>query len=268
MTALDFKRLLEEEMKAVRGSSTSTERPNKLSEKCDANHITTNTEVDLPNTSLEFLNILMTPIGTISNLLYSPNAVNEQIENALSQYISWSTSLQPWRNLRNRKLQCWGNFPIHEDNMKVEDISTPLPSWIDVLIDGLVAAGVFSEDMRPDNVLINQYQPNEGILHHTDGPAYYDRVAILSLGSDTLLSFRRKLCSASIGIEYAGDVCSVLLQQRSLFVFEKEAYSMYMHGIADEEPVQAIDSHGVCVNIPPETSSIRSVRSLSEKIHE
>lgn len=44
-----------------------------------------------------------------------------------------------------------------------------------------------------DHVLINKYEPGEGILAHKDGPLYQPFVCILSLGSSAILNFSRKI---------------------------------------------------------------------------
>eukprot|EP00601_Ochromonadales_sp_CCMP2298_P025087 CAMPEP_0173270786 /NCGR_PEP_ID=MMETSP1143-20121109/439_1 /TAXON_ID=483371 /ORGANISM="non described non described, Strain CCMP2298" /LENGTH=394 /DNA_ID=CAMNT_0014207247 /DNA_START=158 /DNA_END=1343 /DNA_ORIENTATION=- len=119
--------------------------------------------------------------------------------------------------------------------------------WLDALIDELMRLGVFSPECRPNNVLVNEYSPEEGILHHTDGPLYFHRVAVLSLGSDCVLSLRRNLSPSQIGQHFAGDVSSVVLRRRSLFVFENSAYSAHKHGI-EGAPLQVVGQNGPCAN--------------------
>jgi hypothetical protein len=99
-------------------------------------------------------------------------------------------------------------------------------------------------------VLINQYQPGEGIMHHTDGPLYHDCVVILSFGFPALMTFQPRLSSDEIGLlaakptsELPGaqptkEEVSILLQPCSLLCFSKDAYSSYLHGI------ETWDQHG------------------------
>ncbi|CAD7966368.1 unnamed protein product [Amoebophrya sp. A25] len=44
----------------------------------------------------------------------------------------------------------------------------------------------------PNHVLVNDYQPGDGIMHHEDGPLYHPVVAILSLQSCVRFEFVRK----------------------------------------------------------------------------
>ena len=114
-----------------------------------------------------------------------------------------------------------------------------LPQWLSELSTVLVNRNIFPEDLAPNHVLVNQYQPGEGIMHHTDGPLYLDRVVIISLGYPSLMSFKPRLKTENIGEDYednvercANDNCiNILLRPNSLLFFSKEAYSSWLHGI-------------------------------------
>lgn len=189
-------------------------------------------------------------IGFIPSVYYAPSVIDIEMEvNLLNIIEKTGREQKVWKQLKARRLQCWGDFPTPSMNNNELDLSAPMPRWLEQMIDSLVAEGVFATDMRPNNVLINQYNADEGIIHHTDGPAYCDKVAIISLGSECILSFRKKLSSDLIGKEFAGDVCSVVLAPRSMLIFESEAYSEYMHGIEMDQPVQVVEEHGPCINL-------------------
>ena len=64
--------------------------------------------------------------------------------------------------------------------------SYPALQW---MADALVSQGIFSKTQPPNHILVNEYHPGQGIMAHTDGPAYASRTATLSLGSDVLISF-------------------------------------------------------------------------------
>jgi len=179
-------------------------------------------------------------IGDIENLLYLPDCIDGYEETQLMQLVHrLGSEHNAWHQLRNRRLQCWGKFP---------ELTRPIPQFFEGMIDELVDSGVFQDEMRPNNILINQYSDVDGVLHHTDGPMYEDKVAIISLGSDCIMSFRKKLNSLEIGNEYAGDVCSVVLRRRSLLIFEKDLYNHYMHGIEIDQNIQVVGEYGTCIN--------------------
>lgn len=104
----------------------------------------------------------------------------------------------------------------------------PLPPWLAQLC-GLVGAATAAAAPL-NHVLVNSYQPGEGIMPHRDGGAYEPRAAILSLGSAVVFDFWRDHAHAASAELPA---LSVLLPPRSLLLFEGSAYERYMHSIDD-----------------------------------
>jgi alkylated DNA repair protein alkB family protein 6 len=88
----------------------------------------------------------------------------------------------------------------------------------------------------PNHVLINEYQPADGILPHTDGPSYEPCTATLSLGGDVVLRFaprvHRKEDPQARLTTRPTDAHAVYLSGRgSLVVFRDDAYRDYGHAI-------------------------------------
>ena len=167
------------------------------------------------------------------SVYYVPDAVTAVDETQLLACIHGNT----WQQLKTRRLQCWHDAP-----------ATPFQPWLRTLVEFLVSAGVFLPANAPNHVLINDYMPLEGIMHHTDGPAYVNRVAILSLSSSCLMTFRPRLSAEELQTSSAIDEFSVLLRPRSLLVFTDAVYSDMMHGIADSAPVETIGATCPCIN--------------------
>lgn len=97
-------------------------------------------------------------------------------------------------------------------------------------------------------------------MAHTDGPLYYPKTATLSIGNSVLLYFQKRLATHEIGqVETNPVERQVLLENKSLVVFEKEAYTNYCHGI-DDAVVLVEYASPVCLNAPPETRVTRGHR--------
>lgn len=257
MAALDFKALMRLEREKILNESKGHTTNEKIDVPCSLPTSTGSIDLTVQD-QIESKRCVMLlkgvghkePIGPIPFIYYTPTAIDMEMEEHLLNIIEMmGAGKSVWKQLKARRLQCWGSFPLPSADVNSLDLSAPMPAWLEQMIDCLVAENVFTADMRPNNVLINQYNAEEGIIHHTDGPAYHDKVAILSLGSECILSFRKKLTSDMIGKEFAGDVCSVVLAPRSLLIFEGDAYSEYMHGIEIDQPVQVVEEHGPCINI-------------------
>mmetsp|Transcript_24011 Transcript_24011/g.26280 ORF Transcript_24011/g.26280 Transcript_24011/m.26280 type:complete len:292 (+) Transcript_24011:473-1348(+) len=184
-----------------------------------------------------------------SSIYYIPNILdNEYADYLLNQINNMKDS---WTFLRTRRLQHWGKKPkdiFSRSNDKSLETSF-MPSWLDTLIDQVVERGIFSPEIRPNNVLINQYEPNEGILHHTDGPSYHNRVAIFSLESTCIMTFKPKLTAAQIGLVSDKDVLSLVLKPLSLLIFSDDLYDSFMHGIYPDEPFPVVGQIAPCVNL-------------------
>ncbi|RDX79285.1 Alpha-ketoglutarate-dependent dioxygenase alkB-like 6, partial [Mucuna pruriens] len=169
-------------------------------------------------------------VGSLPTLFYVPDFITDSDQSLLLDNI-YGAPASKWKILKNRRLQNW------------------VPPWLTNLTQKInEESGLFPSAMN--HVLINEYLPNQGIMPHQDGPAYFPVVAILSLGSPVVMDFtphaRFKLDSqddidkdsdggTEIGNKWLDDhhPFSVLLMPRSLLIFKNKAYSDYLHGIKD-----------------------------------
>ena len=103
-----------------------------------------------------------------------------------------------------------------------------LPGWLDDLCGAVSKVGNLTP--KANHVLVNHYEPGQGILPHTDGPAYSPWAAILSLGSAAVFDFWRDHAHAATGMLPA---LSLLLPPGSLLIFSEDAYQKHLHGLAD-----------------------------------
>ncbi|KAI6202695.1 VWFA domain-containing protein [Aphelenchoides besseyi] len=106
-------------------------------------------------------------------------------------------------------------------------------NWLQTIIDKLMTVkSAFSSDRRPNHVLINEYLPQQGIMPHTDGPAFYPLISTLSLGSSTCLDFYEPLQGGQKRSLEQRQIGSILLQPRSLVLIKDHAYEL-LHGIRE-----------------------------------
>ncbi|MEI7610475.1 MAG: alpha-ketoglutarate-dependent dioxygenase AlkB [Rhodospirillaceae bacterium] len=97
----------------------------------------------------------------------------------------------------------------------------PLPDWLAPLARTLAAPAFL--DAAPDQVIVNEYQPGQGIAAHVDcvlcfGP----RIAIVSLGSPCVMIFTHLHSDARH---------DVTLEERSLTLLSGAARTDWQHGI-------------------------------------
>ncbi|XP_059659503.1 alkylated DNA repair protein ALKBH6 homolog isoform X2 [Cornus florida] len=171
-------------------------------------------------------------VGSVPTLFYIPDFITDGEQDQLVNNI-YQAPLSKWKSLKNRRLQNWVPPWLTRITQRINEVSGLFPSAI-------------------NHVLINEYLPNQGIMPHQDGPAYFPVVAILSLGSPVVMDFTPhsslSLCTNQLRNSVEDKISdgasdnhhpfSLLLMPRSLLIFKDEAYSDYLHGIKDSEVQQ------------------------------
>ncbi|KAF9288736.1 Alpha-ketoglutarate-dependent dioxygenase alkB 6 [Mortierella alpina] len=181
---------------------------------------------------------------------------------------------------------CFYNFPLfHERSRGIVSaqgmIAEPLPSWLTSLIPRFQEAGVFqgldATQHDPNHCLVNEYLAGQGIMPHTDGPAYLPTVATVSLSSHCVLEFY-KIPEASEKNDQDPDGSSprindsreqepefsLLVQPRSLLVLKEDVYNKYMHGIRE---ITSDDlNRGNILNLPEAAPEVLNHPSASARV--
>jgi alkylated DNA repair dioxygenase AlkB len=164
----------------------------------------------------------------ISGLTYLPDFVEAEEEAALLAQIDAAV----WRHDLKRRVQHYGyRYDYRARTVTPADRLGDLPGWLAPLADRLWDAGWFAR--RPDQVIVNEYQPGQGISAHIDcAPCFGGTIASLSLGSPAIMRFTRP-GNAPVDLP---------LPARSLVVLSGEARYDWRHAI----PARRSDpgSHG------------------------
>ncbi|XP_047258954.1 alpha-ketoglutarate-dependent dioxygenase alkB homolog 6 isoform X2 [Capsicum annuum] len=199
-------------------------------------------------------------VGSVPTVFYIPDFITDSQHDQLLNTI-YDAPISKWKSLKNRRLQNWvalccypmAGGVVHEKGLIAQD----LPPWLTRITRRInEKSGLFPSSIN--HVLINEYLPNQGIMPHQDGPAYYPVVAILSLGSPVVIDFtphpnlsirvgtRENSVDDEISDQEAAvrNSCeqldnfhpfSIILMPRSLLIFKDMVYSDYLHGIKDSE---------------------------------
>lgn len=122
---------------------------------------------------------------TIAGLLLVPDFIDREQERRLLETVDnelWSSELK-------RRVQHYGyRYDYKSRAVRSECYLGPLPDWLAELAVGLVERGVMPE--VPDQVIVNEYMPGQGIAAHVDcPPCFGEHIASLSLGSQCLMEF-------------------------------------------------------------------------------
>lgn len=154
----------------------------------------------------------------LSGVTYIPDFISgEEQDFLLSQ-----TDQQHWLADLKRRVQHYG----YKYDYKARAVGNnaylgALPDWLSSLSKKLHHGGIFSS--APDQVIINEYMPGQGISAHIDCvPCFADTVASLSLGSSCVMEFSHPK---------TGEKKSIVLEERSLIVLSGPARYEWQHAI-------------------------------------
>lgn len=101
-------------------------------------------------------------------------------------------------------------------------IPNKIPKYLDRLIDQMVSDKII--DQRPDQVIINEYKPGEGLRPHFDRKDYYQNVIIgISLGSGTIMEFYKN--------KPVPEKKKIYIPPRSLYILKDDVRYIWKHGI-------------------------------------
>lgn len=157
----------------------------------------------------------------VEGLRFIPNFINAEEEQTLLEYID----AQPWNTSLSRRTQHYG-YEYNYTDKEAKKPTTPIPESFEYLMERLVERGVLTE--RPDQLIINEYKPGQGIAPHTDHVKYFaDGIVSISLGAPVVMDF---LLSPSGGKQIKK---SGVLTRRSALLMRGPARYKWRHGIAN-----------------------------------
>ena len=154
----------------------------------------------------------------IVGLRYISDFINREQHDELLRQID----VQPWLTDLKRRVQHYG-YRYNYKSRSVDQTMRigPLPHWVDELAGMLCNQGLMTE--KPDQVIVNEYLPGQGIANHIDCvPCFADTIISLSLGSACVMELTNKK---------TGQLVPLVLEPRSLVVLKDEARFVWTHGI-------------------------------------
>lgn len=157
-------------------------------------------------------------VSAIVGLKYIKDFIDQEKHDDLLRQVdaaSWLTDLK-------RRVQHYGYK--YDYKSRYVDYSMrigPLPAWAAELAEVLCERRLAPE--CPDQVIVNEYRPGQGIANHIDcQPCFTDTIISVSLGSPCVMDFTHK---------QTRQVIPVLLEPRSLVILQAEARYDWLHGI-------------------------------------
>lgn len=156
--------------------------------------------------------------SNIAGIGYWPGYISEAEAAALMA----EADERPWDETLKRRVQHYGyRYDYTARQVRADDCLGPLPEFLKPLINRLVADNMFRQP--PQQVIINEYLPGQGIAPHIDcAPCFGDVVASLSIGSP---------CEMTFDYPQTGRCESLSLLPQSLIVLTGDARFLWRHTI-------------------------------------
>jgi|SRR5579864_449238 len=144
---------------------------------------------------------------SIQGLSLALDYVSDSKANELLRFIN----AERWDDSMKRRVQHYGYVYDYKGYSvsKLDD----LPDFLDGLVTGYIA--------KPDQCIVNEYQPGQGIAAHTDAKIFGPTICSLSLNSPCVMDFTKDATKISI-----------VLPINSLLILTGEARYAWKHGIA------------------------------------
>ena len=153
----------------------------------------------------------------IPGLVYIQNYISL----ATGQALMDCCDMMPWNGALKRRTQHYGYaYDYRQKSVPKDHFLGCMPAWLEPLCIGLYEGGFFTE--QPNQVIINEYQPGQGIAAHIDCVrSFGGTIASLSLAAGCMMAFSRD-----------GATRSIYLEPQSLLILQGEARFYWRHGIA------------------------------------
>jgi alkylated DNA repair dioxygenase AlkB len=152
----------------------------------------------------------------VPGLFLYPNFIDEAKEAQLLNEIDSQTWIVDYL----RRLQYYGYRNELDKPYDLIKFPVSMPPLIEQLSHEIVEQGIVL--LQPDQVIINEYVPGEGIKPHKDRAYYENQICGVNLGSSCIMRFIR---GANL------EIIDVEVPRRSLYVMQDDARKKWKHGI-------------------------------------
>lgn len=156
-------------------------------------------------------------VSEIPGLFYVENFVTNKEAFDLINEIN----KKPWNLSLKRRTQHYGySYDYKSSHLNFSTITEPIPDFVKFLLPRLNEQDSL-KDYSPDQLIINEYVPGQGISAHIDRTTdFEDKICSLSLGSDAIMEFQKD-----------GVKKEVLLKENSLVILTKDSRYLWTHCI-------------------------------------
>jgi alkylated DNA repair protein alkB family protein 8 len=140
------------------------------------------------------------------------------ITSSMEEELMKEIESQKWVVDYDRRLQYYGYRNELEKPYDLIPIPVPMPPLIKQLSEQIVDRGIVA--LLPDQVIINEYLPGQGIRPHKDRNYFENQICGINLGSSCIMRFLK-----------GTEVVDIEVPRRSLYVMQDEVRYKWKHAI-------------------------------------
>lgn len=158
-------------------------------------------------------------IKLINGLEYHMNFITYSEQKKLLETID----SQIWLDDLKRRVQHYGyKYDYKRRSIDKSMLLGEIPIWCKTIGQKMQESGIIN--FMPDQVIVNEYVPGQGISNHIDcEPCFNDTIVSLSLVSSCIMQFTNK--------NNLQEIIPILLAPCSLVVLKEDSRYNWMHGI-------------------------------------
>lgn len=164
----------------------------------------------------------ITPIHTVPGLYYIENIISSDYSQQLFHYLDNEAKWSPITdNPNSRVVQHYG-YKYNYKNHTHKEMGTPIPNIFSELIQTLQKKvqelQLVDSSYSFNQVIVNNYEPSQGISKHTDIKSYGAVIGCYTIGSGATMRFRKK-----------EEVVDLYVKPDSLYVMSGESRYLWTH---------------------------------------
>ncbi len=166
-------------------------------------------------TSLQFIN-------SVPGLFYIDNLISPEYSQQLFHYLDNEAKWSPITdNPNSRVVQHYGykyNYKSHHH----KEMGTPIPDIFSELIQNLKQKSqelqLIDSSYSFNQVIVNNYEPSQGISKHTDIKSYGAVIGCYTIGSGATMRFRKN-----------NEIVDIYVKPNSLYIMSGDARYLWTH---------------------------------------
>jgi len=164
----------------------------------------------------------LTSIDTVPGLYYTDNLISSDYSQQIIHYLDNESKWSPITDSPNsRRIQHYG-YKYNYKNQNHKEMGTPIPDIFSELIQTLKQnvqeLQLIDSSYSFNQIIVNNYEPGQGISKHTDIKSYGHVIGCYTIGSGATMRFRKK-----------DKVIDLYVKPNSLYIMSGESRYLWTH---------------------------------------